>query len=306
MDAFDTTPLASPFVNGADLTEDQVARFRADGFLIVDRLIAPDAIDGLRARFEPLFRGSFETGLYPDEWNWREGRDSPDLTRQICNGWKSDRTVAAVLLSETVGRLCATLGGWAGARLVQDNVLWKPPGARALGFHQDDSYVQWVDPPDYVTCWMALDDTSAAGGTVEYVRGSHRWPLSEAQPEYFHAPDDYRAPMRAAAAEAGIEPEIVPVEVPAGGCAFHAGGTWHGSGPNRADVPRRALVAHCVPSDARFHPTNVSYIYSRYKRAGSLDMDETFFPVLWSRGGHRSAFIDGYLAGRRPFPGADT
>ena len=29
----------------------------------------------------------------------------------------------------------------------------------------------------------------------------------------------------------GVEPEFVPVEVPAGGGAFHAGWTWHGSGP---------------------------------------------------------------------------
>ena len=52
----------------------------------------------LASRFAPLFRGEFETGLYPDEWNWREGRDAGDLTRQICNAWKSDRGVARAVL----------------------------------------------------------------------------------------------------------------------------------------------------------------------------------------------------------------
>ena len=36
-------------------------------------------------RYEDLFSGRFETGLYPDEWNWQEGRDSPDRARQICS-----------------------------------------------------------------------------------------------------------------------------------------------------------------------------------------------------------------------------
>ena len=48
---------------------DQIERFRRDGFLIVDRLIRPEAAARLASRFEPLFRGEFETGLYPDEWN---------------------------------------------------------------------------------------------------------------------------------------------------------------------------------------------------------------------------------------------
>ena len=72
-----------------------IQRFRRDGFLVVERLIEPEAAAHLATRFGPLFRGEFETGLCPDEWNWREGRDAADLTRQICNAWKSDRHVAA-------------------------------------------------------------------------------------------------------------------------------------------------------------------------------------------------------------------
>ena len=39
------------------------------------------------------------------------------------------------------------------------------------------------------------------------------------------------------------------------------------------------------PPRRRFHPTEVSYIYSRYKRVGDEAMDESFFPVLWTEGG---------------------
>ena len=61
-----------------------IRRIQRDGFLVVERLIEPEAAARLAARFGPLFRGEFETGLYPDEWNWREGKrrrgpDSPEL-----------------------------------------------------------------------------------------------------------------------------------------------------------------------------------------------------------------------------------
>ena len=248
----------------------------------------------LASRFAPLFRGEFDTGLYPDEWNWREGKDSADLTRQICNAWKSDRHVARAVLHPRVGLWCARLHGWPGARINQDNVLWKPPGARPLAFHQDDSYQQWVVPPEICTCWIALDATSETGGTIEYVVGSHRWGLAPPASQ-FHAPDDYEREMHEAAARAGAVPEVVRIEVPAGGGVFHHGRTFHGSGTNRGVAPRRALVSHCISSEARYHRTNVENIYGRYKRAGSTEMDESFFPVLWTEDGYRSAFLDEYL-----------
>jgi ectoine hydroxylase-related dioxygenase (phytanoyl-CoA dioxygenase family) len=144
---------------------------------------------------------------------------------------------------------------------------------------------------------MALDPTSAAGGTIEYVRGSHKWPVSPPIKQ-FHAPDDYRRELKEAAAAVGIDRiDLVPVEVPAGGCAFHHGGTWHGSDTNRATRPRRSAVTHCMSADAKFHPSQVSYIYNRYKRVGDLTMDESFFPILWREDGYRTPWLEGYVAG---------
>ena len=274
-----------------------VERFRRDGFLISERLVEPALTLAARERYEPLFSGTFETGLQPDEWNWREDRDAPDLTRQICNGWKADRAIARIVLAEWIGRACATLMGWSGARLYQDNVLWKPAGAKALGFHQDDSYIDWIDPPQMVTCWIALDDTTAEGGTMGLVRGSHLWPVAPPIAQ-FHAPDEPDLEMHAAAQAQGATPEVVPVVVPLGGGSFHAGGTWHGSESNRGTAPRRSLVAHCLSSEARFNGKTPGPIYGRYKRFGDDAMDESFFPVLWTEDGRRSAFLDDYLAGR--------
>ena len=110
----------------------RVAAFRADGFVTVDRLVADDLLAPLHERFDRLFRGEFETGIEPDEVNWQEASGDPTLTRQLCNGWRADRLVAAVVMSPGFGEAIAGLAGWPGARIIQDNVLWKPPGARSV------------------------------------------------------------------------------------------------------------------------------------------------------------------------------
>jgi ectoine hydroxylase-related dioxygenase (phytanoyl-CoA dioxygenase family) len=273
------------------LSNEQVDRFHRDGFLIIEEgFISDHAIEALRERFDRLFEGDYETGIQPDEVNWKAGRDPEDRTRQICNGWRADNTIAAQVLSERTGRIAAQLMGYDGARILQDNVLWKPPGAKSLGMHQDGSFADYLVPAEMITCWVALDDTRAQGGTIEYARGSHKWPKVPPDRGSFHAPEDWLAPVRAAAPE-GEEPELVPVVVKAGGASFHHSLTFHGSGPNEASTHRRALVSHLIPAHTRFHPTNVDQTYSRYRRRGDLAMDESFFPVLWDESGARSYWL---------------
>src|SRR3546814_9849959 len=73
------------------------------------------------------------------------------------------------------------MGGWPGARVMVDNVLWKPPATRPLGYHQDSAYLAWYTPSDLLSLWIALDDTPAEGGTLEFVRGRSEEHTSELQ-----------------------------------------------------------------------------------------------------------------------------
>lgn len=282
-----------------ELTQAQIDRFNEDGFVLAENLIDEETVDRVRESYERLFRGEFETGVTPDEVNWQEGTGDPSLTRQICNGWRADRTIARVVLRADLGRAAATLAGWPGARIKIDNVLWKPCGARPLGFHQDNAYLEWIDPQEILSCWIALDDTSAEGGTIEFVRGSHRWSRPPPKGD-FHGPAEYRKYMEQAAREEGVNPQIVPVVVPRGGGSFHHGWTWHGSDHNRSDRPRRALVLHAMSSETRFARSPASlqqgtgHMYSRYKRFGDDLMDEGHFPILWTRDGGRTEGLDDY------------
>ena len=275
------------------LTPEQVESFHRDGFLIVEAgLVSDRALELLRERYERLFDRDYETGIAPDEVNWIRGRDPEDRTRQLCNGWRSDDTVAAQVLHARTGRLAAQLAGWEGVRMLQDNVLWKPPGTKAIGFHQDASYAGYLVPPVMLTCWLSLHETTADAGPIEYVRGSHEWPVSPPERSQFHAPEDWLAPARASAPN-GDALDTVPVVVKAGGGAFHHGLCWHGSAPNtNSSVARMALVSHMIPADARFHHEQADLIYSRYRKRGDLSLDESFFPVLWHETGYRTPWLE--------------
>ena len=279
-------------MSAASLVERVRGAFAADGFAEAGQLLAPQLLAPLRERFDALFKGRFETGIAPDEVNWQEGAHDPTLTRQICNGWKADRLVASTVLDAGVGEALARLAGWPGARLVQDNVLWKPPGARSLGFHRDNAYLAWYTPQEMFSCWIALDDTTESGGTLEVARGSHLWPTGADPVSEFHAPADYQRAGTLAAQAAGRQLEVVALTVPAGTAVFHHGWTWHGSGANRSRAHRRSLVLHCASSEARFHRPGFGSgngpVYTRYARLTGDVMDENYFPILWRSDGYRT------------------
>jgi len=263
-------------------TRAQVEAYRADGFVIVPDYLASEEVAAVRDRFEPLFAHRWTTGVPPDEVNYTAGDTAADRTRQLCNAWRSDPVVARTVRDPRHGCFAAQLEGAPGMRLIQDNVLWKPPGGQAVGAHRDNAYNGWLDPVNMTTCWMALDDTSADGGTIHHVRGSHRWPPTPTA-DNFHAPDDWLAHAHAVAPDGvDVDALLVPVEVPAGGAAFHHGWTLHGSPPScRSDRPRRSIVAHLGRVDTRHHPTVRHPVYSQYLVAGSLDLPTEHFPPVW-------------------------
>jgi hypothetical protein len=280
------------------LSASQIDQFQEQGFLILEKFLPVDLVECITERLDPLFATRFETGIYPDEWHGRPSLSLPNATRQMCGMWRCDRTVAGLSLSAEVARLNATVMGWSGGRIATDSCWIKPPDAPEVAFHRNNTYVSSIAPPSTVTCWIALSDAVAEAGTLEYVPGSHRWACSDAV-RFLHAPqDDYRQPLWQAAAEAGVEmPQIVSAEIPPGGCIILHGNLWHGSGRNRTtDKTRRSIAISTFQADTQFQPPGVGYgyIFSRYRRIGSTEMDESFFPILWSQEGYRTPFLAEY------------
>jgi len=273
---------------------EQMDAYDRDGFVIVREFLPAEEVERVRGRWAAVFNHEWETGLCPDEVNYTAGATDPDMTRQLCNVWKADRVLAATTLALRNAAFAARLAGLRGVRLVQDNLIWKPPSGKPLLVHQDGSYLDYLDPPNMVTCWMALDDTDRSTGTINYVRGSHRWPHARVGGR-FHAPDDWLSWLEEVKPP-GAQVELVPVEVPRGGAAFHDAWTFHGSPANfRSDAERRSIISHLTADVTRWNPDHPHPIYSRYRRQGETDMDEAFFPVLWREDGYRSPWLAAYL-----------
>ena len=115
--------------------------------------------------------GEFETGR-----NRRGMNSGPTLLSPVKSS-QSDRDIARIVLREDIGRACAARGGWPGTPHQPRQRAVEARAAVLLGFHQDALYYRWgcAGPSGYPP--VALDATTENGGTLELVRGSHRWGL---------------------------------------------------------------------------------------------------------------------------------
>jgi Phytanoyl-CoA dioxygenase (PhyH) len=205
---------------------DQIASYRRDGYLELGRVLDDaDRRDLLAA----------ERSLRPD----RPYGASPGLVvmdqlehvsaavrRFCCEGRHVD--AVAVLLGPDIA-------------LTHNQFIAKLPG-RATGtsdipLHQDDGYGT-LDPPDDVTVWVALTDTTVANGCLHVAPGSHRRGLVA------HAISAANPALREAAST-----DTVPLELAAGEAVAFSGLLLHGSGENTTDADRVALFArYCLPT----------------------------------------------------------
>jgi len=220
----------------------------------------------------------------------------------MVNAWKCDPVIRSIVTDPKLGRTIATLAGWSGARLVGDSTWWKSPGASEVPFHQDVWLVEsFLTPPDFLTCWIALDDCSDAVGTLEYIVASHRWPEGSCARTDTVGLD--RLDLSAIAKTFGVDaPDLVSVQGRRGLCAFHHGRTWHGSSANVSRSKfRRAFAIHFIQSRSRFYrrPPNPLYAYY-YALTKDSALDGREFPVTWSRTGYATQVAE---SGARLCPG---
>lgn len=266
-----------------------VQRFHTDGFVVCPNVVSRPAVDALNDRLEDVLRGNYDRGKKPDKIPRLLKNDKPTKqiaddastdkkskkrgtsigpigfsgnlqnvkVLQIINIHKADSLFRKLETNKNLAKVVAQLAGWeSGARLAQDQVWAKPPGAPPLVFHRDSPYFMF-EPSDVVTVWFALDDMDPEVGPLEYVRGSHRWGdgrVGSAQ-QFFQS--NVKSLLKSAAEREGLdidELEIVSMAgLKAGGLSIHHGKIWHGSGKNcSATRPRRGLGMHFVPANVKF------------------------------------------------------
>lgn len=130
--------------------------------------------------------------------------------------------------------------------LFASHYICKPAGdGLPVLWHQDGSY--WpLDPMEVVTCWLAVDSSTAENGCMRVIPGSHRGPMRE------HQAHSREAVLHTEIAlEAVDEARAVDVEIPAGGVSFHHPMLVHGSNPNLSSRRRCGLTIRYIPTTTR-------------------------------------------------------
>jgi phytanoyl-CoA hydroxylase len=265
-------------------------RFEKDGALIIEKALSIDLVHSIRDRLERVVRCLSDVPLAEDRRACRVSDAGSPLVH-ITNAWCIDALIARLVTSARLGEVVARMAGWPGARLFNDHTWWKREGAPHVSFHQDAWVIPFLTPNEFVTCWIALDDTGEENGTLQLIPGSLRWPLIPSLASV-KDPNDYAARVRLAAPNAGVfDVRMVSVTGGKGICSFHHGLTWHGSPENKSARSRMVLTVHFVRSDTQFSDEPADPIFRSYKKPGSCDLDEKMFPITWREDGYRSDSI---------------
>jgi ectoine hydroxylase-related dioxygenase (phytanoyl-CoA dioxygenase family) len=150
------------------------------------------------------------------------------------------------------------------ARLYWDQAVYKKPGARdPFPWHQDNGYT-YLEPQQYVTCWIALTDADERNGCPRVLPGLHRRGTLAHRlgPLGFVCVDD----------DAGAS---VAAPVRKGGIVVFSSLTPHATGPNETEDVRKAYIVQLAPDGALAYPHGSS------GEAGvPCDTPERQFPIL--------------------------
>ena len=171
---------------------------------------------------------------------------------------RGSATLRAHACDPAVGRLAANALAVARVRLLQDSVLIKAARDRArVEWHQDFTYLGFLEPPSIVTVRLALTTCDRKSGCMRVLDGSHLWglvggvrALQAASVE--SALEQLPPPLRERAARSEIALELRPGDVTLHHCL-----TFHASGDNDSDEPRKTLVARLCDAECRVEPSRL-------------------------------------------------
>ncbi len=203
----------------------------------------------------------------------------------MANAWKADLTVARLVLSESIGRFAAELCGWRGSRLRQDTIWWKAPKTKPIAYHQDTWFIDFLEPPSTLTCWVTLDDTHRDAGTLEYAPGSHEEMAADAVAGHVSRG------RRLSGADEGLPPKLPASNRPirfSSKCRpdLRVPLQQRGAAMPPMSTPTECAaqsVFTCCPRTSAWRRAG-GYMYRRYgSPAGNPATMKSYFPVLWSR-----------------------
>jgi phytanoyl-CoA hydroxylase len=234
---YDATCKPVPHPNA--LTEADVWRYHEDGFLAVENVFSPEAVQAAIAGLSHLIAGGnpnykgvqFESGAEQEGLS-RAEREL--FVRKLMGFVDFEERLAEMsrhpVLIEITERLIGDK-----VNLIQDMALLKPP---LIGtekpWHQDMAYFLVAPIEGIIGTWTALDPATPANGCMHLIPGSH---LSGPKAHYHDR--DCQLPDEVIEVERDVMVPLSP-----GGVLFFSALVHHGTPPNSSEDRRRALQFH--------------------------------------------------------------
>jgi hypothetical protein len=229
------------------LSQEQLHFYHEHGFVSGVRLLDDDQVDTLCAELERLFDPAHPGhGLFY-EFHANEADDPENVLFHALGAWRIEPGFHDLLWSPALLAPAAQLIDGA-VRFWHDQLFCKPARhGGVVAWHQDYSYWTRTQPMEHLTCFIALDDCDEENGCLQYVPGSHRWPLLPIT----GLANDMDAIRTVLSPEQKGQFHPTPARLKRGEASFHHPLTVHGSRENRSDRPRRATVVNVFRDGVR-------------------------------------------------------
>ncbi|MCC7048213.1 MAG: phytanoyl-CoA dioxygenase family protein [Alphaproteobacteria bacterium] len=251
----------------ARLSPGEVARYRAEGYVVPRWRLPPAKLAFLRAALDRLLADN--PTIRPEKLISAHIRKGPENTRG------NDAFLEFAHDPDLLDIVAQVLG--------PDIILWgcqvfcKPAGdGMEVPMHQDGRY--WpIRPLATCTAWIAIDDSRPENGCMRVIPGSHRQGHV-----YAHRKDTRPDLALDLVLEDGqLDPSAAhDVELEAGQFSLHDVYLVHGSNPNRSTRRRAGVAIRYMPASSLFDRT----LMQRQTRNEGYVVDFTTRPIWLVRG----------------------
>jgi hypothetical protein len=232
-----------------------LASYREMGFWIGPRLFGDHGVERLRDACTRVLSGDLG-GRFSPHFLIDDAQPVGGLRRAFNSSFVNP-IIRDALYGSRVGELAARLMGVDVVRLWYSQIIEKPgtttestaETAAIVGWHQDYRYWQCCEHTNFVTAWIALQETTRTNGGMRFVIGSNKWGLVPSD-KGFNAQqlDELRRTLQAKTTQNWVEKDC---DLQPGQVSFHHSLTFHASGSNRSSDSRLGIAVHLMPSGTR-------------------------------------------------------
>ena len=221
----------------------------------------------MQHHFDEVMAGRYNTGMPPTGASNFGGQ-----LVKVTNGWLANDVIRRAVMDAGIAKLAADMLGVGELYLWADSLYWKAPNAGGeqsqIGWHQDKQYWRSSSTDKMITACTALYQAGPRTGGMRFADGSHQWGLvggSDALSSHENRGAHGIPPLPPGRSWVEVCPELVP-----GSVTFHHCLTFHSSGPNLSDRPRRSITIHMVAGEGVAVDGNIDAIAKGFPFRGPL------------------------------------